>query len=61
MYTYTEMAYKNGYTRAARELREDSRWAQDDNGGYICEKCKGKNIEMTKFCPHCGRIILSNI
>ena len=37
MHTATEMAYKNGYFRGAKEVREETTWVEL-NGEIVCEK-----------------------
>ena len=56
MHTATEMAYKNGYLRGFKQVREETSWIEE-NGVFSCEKCKLKNDKMTRYCPNCGRIV----
>ena len=56
IHTATEMAYKNGYFRGAKEVREETTWVEL-NGEIVCEKCKSKVKDKTKFCPNCGRVV----
>lgn len=52
----TEVSYKNGYDRAAADLRETTQWVQLNKNEYQCNRCKLTNNRPSKFCPNCGRI-----
>ena len=52
----TEVSYRNGYDRAAADLRETTEWVIIDESKYQCKRCKRINNRPSKFCPDCGRI-----
>lgn len=53
----TEAAYRNGYSKAAEELRGSTTMIKIGGTQYICSICKCENNRPFKFCPNCGRIV----
>ena len=56
----TEAAYKNGYNKAAEELRGVTTMIKVGDTQYICSICKSENTRPFKFCHHCGRVVKVN-
>ena len=53
----TEVAYKNGYDKAVKNLKESTVWEKISDKKYQCAKCKAINNRPSKFCPDCGRVV----
>ncbi len=53
----TEVAYRNGFSKAAEQLRGVTTMIKVSETQYICSACKCDNNRPFKFCPNCGKIV----